>query len=864
MASYPQFLSELYIRSFSSHQQIHPCSFELFEKIFRRHYKAICYEKLILICVESVVMFCDKLTDEQAEVCQFARNGHNILITGQAGTGKSTVVNAIRNECKQRGLQVDLICSSGIACQVYERGAASTVHSYYGLGAADMTSQQLVLRSLSDSRVKNRLGDVDVIIWDEASMSSARMLEIANALHHTMSEEENLFPFAGTQVIIVGEFLQLRPVPSPLDSAEFMFTSKVFEHAIPHRFQLTKLLRQSESTAYFLNALSDVRLGICSAETAAFIKSLSRSLDQQLSEITTHIFFKKNAVLLFNRSRLDDLSGEVVRFDAMYEGNSEKISWPGERTLHLKAECKVMLIWNNSDELKNGSIGTFKKVVDDKLLVDFEKVGTVAVDRVTWVRRNRRGEKIGGVTQYPLILAYAITCHKSQGLELPAVVLHSSKEFVPGLVYVAMSRVRSQDTLQVTGFNSNHLLPADTEVIDRCKRDIGQCNHSLHCCRKRPTTGESFFEVHDRFESENSDNDAEDFYQFPVDVSNGIVQSYFELEGTNTNISVAELFEQIESRESELSSPPSEGFDIIALLNELKVKPSCTSFRASVNEALEALMTPRYSENLKAFVNIVWFHSFLALEKHIVENSDDLDVKVTRGDFTTATAKLHALFTSPDFSQYVKCLFNITTFTAAQRSVAVEIGTAVFLKFLQYLLDISSKERQQEVVSFDVEQMPDAGKAKVRHVGAWAIRKTLEKSRRYVRANIYTENTETMKSVRRHHIICELIEESLVGSLAVLEKESQHKETLQVTEARQYRERSLVHIEDTVYSFFMALESQRVQLLNDQEMRRQGSQGMVDVAYHKLISNQQLELKWEECFTAETISKQKVRKKNNR
>ena len=98
----------------------------------------------------------------------------------------------------------------------------------------------------------------------------------------------------------------------------------------------------------------------------------------------------------------------------------------------------------------------------------------------------------------------------------------------------------------------------------------------------------------------------------------------------------------------------------------------------------------------------------------------------------------HALFTSPEFSQYVKCLFNVTTCTAAQRSVAVEIGTAIFLKFLQHLLDISSKERQQEVVSFDVEQMPDAGKAKVRHVGAWAIRKTLEKSRRYVRANIYT------------------------------------------------------------------------------------------------------------------------------
>lgn len=144
--------------------------------------------------------------------------------------------------------------------------------------------------------------------------------------------------------------------------------------------------------------------------------------------------------------------------------------------------------------------------------------------------------------------------------------------------------------------------------------------------------GKSFFEIHDRFEVENSESNAEDCYQFPVDVPNGIVQSYFELEGTDTNVSIVELFQQIESHECELSSPPSEGFDIMALLNEIKViEPPCTSFMASVNEALEALMTPHYSEYIKVFVNIVWFHSFLAMEKHTVENPDDLDVKVTRG-----------------------------------------------------------------------------------------------------------------------------------------------------------------------------------------------------------------------------------------
>ena len=60
-------------------------------------------------------------------------------------------------------------------------------------------------------------------------------------------------------------------------------------------------------------------------------------------------------------------------------------------------------------------------------LVYFEKVGTVAIERVTWVQRNRQGEKIGSVSQFPIILGYAVTCHKLQGFVLPVVVLHLSE-----------------------------------------------------------------------------------------------------------------------------------------------------------------------------------------------------------------------------------------------------------------------------------------------------------------------------------------------------------------------------------------------------------------------------------------------------
>ena len=197
------------------------------------------------------------------------------------------------------------------------------------------------------------------------------------------------------------------------------------------------------------------------------------------------------------------------------------------------------------------------------------------------------------------------------------------------------------------------------------------------------------------------------------------------------------------------------------------------------------------------------------MEHHLIKNPDEIVLDVGRSDFTTATAKLHELYRSPEFSHYLACLFDTTTCTAAQRSIGVQLGTATFWKFLVHLRGIVVKDQGQEAIEFNVAEMSAAGRVKVRHVRGWAIRKVLEKSRKYVRANLYSGNEETMESVRRHHSICKLIEESLVGSFTMLEQQSLHRDTLQVTEARQYRERGLIHIEDCAYTFFIVLESLR-------------------------------------------------------
>ena len=62
-----------------------------------------------------------------------------------------------------------------------------------------------------------------------------------------------------------------------------MFESPLFDHAISHRFALTKVMRQSVEDREFLKALSEIRFGQCSNETETYLCSLSRELPRPLT-----------------------------------------------------------------------------------------------------------------------------------------------------------------------------------------------------------------------------------------------------------------------------------------------------------------------------------------------------------------------------------------------------------------------------------------------------------------------------------------------------------------------------------------------------------------------------------------------------
>ena len=68
-----------------------------------------------------------------------------------------------------------------------------------------------------------------------------------------------------------------------------------------------------------------------------------------------------------------------------------------------------------------------------------------------------------------------------------------------------------------------------------------------------------------------------------------------------------------------------------------------------------------------------------------------------------------------------------------------------------------------------------------------------------------------------------------------------------MTEPRQFRERGLIHISDNAYRFFMAIESERLKLINNHKLKEQ-RENLIKVAKCILKNNQELKEKWLDVF----------------
>ena len=405
--------------------------------------------------------------------------GHSVFLTGPAGSGKTYVLNEFVRNARADGKSVAVTASTGLAAT--HLGGA-TIHSWSGIGIAD----ELHKRTASDmSKTRqDKIINADILVIDEISMLHDFRLDMIDQLCQEVRGDSA--SFGGLQVVMSGDFYQLPPV-NRADSKEggFVVHSSAWEELDPIVCYLEEQHRQDDdSLSDILTALRDNDIRRRHAEALLKRKKVRTPFDEPVTELYT-----TNAdVDSINNSRLAAMEGDVHEYEMTTTGSAGRVeglkkSCLAPELLRLKKGAFVMFVKNSLDKkYVNGTLGT---VVDFDEETDLPIVKTldgrkIVVDRDSWEMRDG-DKKVAGLVQLPLRLAWAITVHKSQGMTLDAAHVDLSKAFVPGMGYVALSRVRSLDTLTLGGLNRVALMMHEEAYeIDRMMRKKSKKDAEKH------------------------------------------------------------------------------------------------------------------------------------------------------------------------------------------------------------------------------------------------------------------------------------------------------------------------------------------------------------------------------------------------
>jgi ATP-dependent exoDNAse (exonuclease V) alpha subunit len=413
---------------------------------------------------------------KQLEALSVLKSGRNVFLTGEAGSGKTYILNDFISYMRDQGVNVAVTASTGIAATHL---GGKTIHSWAGIGIKKHLDTFTLKKILQNKPRCDAINEADILIIDEISMLDGSRLNSINQV--LKSVRQSTRAFGGLQLIVCGDFFQLPPV-SRDDRKDYAFTSDAWQEA---KFQVCYLEEQyRQEDEILLQILKAIRSGEVDSYHIEHIQARIVEPGNTSSTIT-RLFTHNVDVDKLNNENLQQLPGESRQFVMKVRGDrvaSESMikGCLAPEILELKEGAEVMFVSNNfSGKYVNGTRG---KVIgyDGGLPIVQVKNRRITVEEHTW-KLDDNDQTVAELTQLPLRLAWAITVHKSQGMSLDNAQIDLTKAFEPGMGYVALSRVRSLNGLQILGIN-NLALKVDQEVL---KLDTNLRKQSLNVLKEQ-------------------------------------------------------------------------------------------------------------------------------------------------------------------------------------------------------------------------------------------------------------------------------------------------------------------------------------------------------------------------------------------
>ena len=442
-----------------------------------------------------------------------------IFLTGKGGCGKSHLINTITHSVSKtlsyhgkdpEKCRVKNCAPTGIAaCNV----DGNTLHSELGIPVGSFGKTIPKLTDKKRSALRNKLSELRLLIVDEISMVSNKMLLY---IHQRLIEIFGCspdIPFAGLSIIFSGDLFQLPPIRAYPIYAPYALSS--WENLI-HKWKLFKLaeldivMRQRGDNG-FIDLLNKVRVAELDDECEKMLLSRFISKNDPNYPIDAlHIFAENkpgfqhnnhmlslNTNPLFTLIAIDEYPKNISQSAINNVLNRNQSETGGLASkLDLKSGARVMLTTNIcvDDRLSNGQLGTVRKIATnhqnkvEKIYIEFDdsnvglnaqsndkyahKHNYVPIERVEAnikIRPNKDSSPVIKRTQFPLMLSWACTVHKVQGQTLDKVVvsfdLENQRSFNSGQIYVALSRVTSLNGLFLVGTYKSNAIKADQKAI---------------------------------------------------------------------------------------------------------------------------------------------------------------------------------------------------------------------------------------------------------------------------------------------------------------------------------------------------------------------------------------------------------------
>jgi ATP-dependent exoDNAse (exonuclease V) alpha subunit len=420
------------------------------------------------------------MSDEQKAVLDRMENSlDHIFITGRAGTGKTTLLQAFVDTTSKR---VAVCAPTGVAALA---AGGQTIHSLLRLPIGIIGKRELGFIPKESLAV---LAALDTLVIDEISMVSADVLDAIDRRLRQAKRKRHT-PFGGIQLIMFGDPYQLSPVVSGQAEKAYyrdhyrspwFFDAKIWSEAEIEIEELDTIHRQADGE--FRAVLNALREGRMEPDMGRMLNEHGMRAPEDPDLIT--LSTTNAAVSRINQSALERLGGKGKVAHADIEGDFGSTSaYPADEQLVLKPGARVMFLRNDTagpdgPRYVNGSLGIVEKITDT-VLVDVDGEG-VLVEPVTWEKvkydyspatKMLSQEVVAEFTQFPLRLAWAVTIHKAQGKTLDAAVIDlGARAFAPGQTYVAFSRLTSLDGLYL----KRPLTPADIIVDQDVVRFMAQ------------------------------------------------------------------------------------------------------------------------------------------------------------------------------------------------------------------------------------------------------------------------------------------------------------------------------------------------------------------------------------------------------